>query len=56
MPIPKIIFSLIFLAIFLLIYLIPTIVAFRRGHHNKTPILLVNILLGWSFLGCLACG
>lgn len=33
------------------IYLIPTIVAVSRKHLQKVPIILVNILLGWSFIG-----
>ncbi|MDR3154118.1 MAG: superinfection immunity protein [Deltaproteobacteria bacterium] len=36
-------------AIALVIYLIPTIIAFKRGHRNRVPILLVNILLGWVY-------
>ena len=38
-------------AIFLGIYFIPTIIAFRKKHKDKVPILLLNIFLGWSILG-----
>ncbi|QQK77618.1 superinfection immunity protein [Salicibibacter cibarius] len=37
------------------IYGIPTIIAFTRNHKNKTAILALNILLGWTFLGWVAC-
>ena len=37
-------------ALFLLFF-VPTIIAFRRHHRERVPILLVNLLLGWSFVG-----
>jgi hypothetical protein len=36
------------------LYLLPTIVAFLRQHHNRWAILLLNIFLGWTFLGWVA--
>ena len=35
-------------------YFLPAIVAFYRGHHNKMAILVLNLLLGWTFLGWVA--
>ena len=35
----------------LLVYLIPSVVAFSRGHPNAVAICAVNILLGWFFIG-----
>ena len=35
----------------ILLYFIPTIIAFQRKHENKIIILLINLLLGWSFWG-----
>ncbi|MBI4531453.1 MAG: superinfection immunity protein [Candidatus Latescibacteria bacterium] len=32
-------------------YFIPAFVANERKHHNTTPILLLNLFLGWTFLG-----
>lgn len=32
-------------------YLIPTIIAFSRGHASKWAIFAVNFLLGWSVIG-----
>lgn len=36
-----------------LVYFLPTFIAVRRQHRNAVPILLVNLFLGWSFLGWL---
>ncbi len=36
------------------IYFLPSFIADKRNHHNKSPIFLINLLLGWSFLGWLA--
>lgn len=36
------------------VYLVPTWVAYGRGHHNRGAILAMNILLGWTFLGWVA--
>jgi hypothetical protein len=38
----------------LFIYLIPTIVAFRRGHASRAGICILNIVAGWSGIGWLA--
>lgn len=38
--------------IFLLwIYFIPTIVAYKRAHHNKLAIHWLNVFTAWSFIG-----
>jgi ribosomal protein L40E len=40
------------LAIFLVaLYFLPTLIAAVRNHHNFTPVLLVNLLLGWTVIG-----
>jgi hypothetical protein len=41
-------------AVALFLYLLPTIVAVGRGHHNAGPIVVINLLLGWTFLGWIA--
>jgi hypothetical protein len=33
------------------LYCLPTIVSLVRGHANKSPIILVNLLLGWTLIG-----
>lgn len=33
------------------LYWIPAIVAFARHHHNRGSILVINMLLGWTFIG-----
>ena len=35
----------------LLFYLLPGVIAVLRGHHNAFAILLLNVLLGWTFVG-----
>ena len=39
------------LIVFLAIYFIPTIVAYNRDHHNKTAIIVLNIVAGWLLIG-----
>jgi len=33
------------------VYFIPTIIAASRGHRNVGPIVAINVLLGWTFVG-----
>ena len=33
------------------VYALPTIIAVKRDHHQTATILVVNIFLGWTFLG-----
>ncbi len=47
----KAIIIIIGLMVLIPLYLLPTMLACKRKHHNKTAIILLNILLGWSFLG-----
>ena len=35
----------------LVIYFIPCLVASRRDHRNAMPIFILNLLLGWTFIG-----
>jgi hypothetical protein len=48
-------FSLIFLAVgalfALALFFLPTLVARSRSHPNTTAIFLVNLLVGWTFIG-----
>ena len=41
----------VFVMIFVLVYFFPAFVASRRGHHQVTAIFLLNLFLGWSFIG-----
>ena len=43
--------AFVLLALCVVIYFLPTLVASGRNHANATPIFLVNLLLGWTFLG-----
>ena len=46
----EIILGLLFVFGILAIYFLPSIIAVNRNHKNRIPIILVNILLGWSFV------
>lgn len=39
------------LASLLAIYFAPTIVAIVRGHSSMAAIIIVNVFLGWTFVG-----
>jgi hypothetical protein len=43
--------SLIVLSVGVLLYFLPTIVAAMRRLRNLAPIVVVNVLLGWSVIG-----
>ena len=38
-------------ALALFVYFIPSFVAHKKQHIQKTSILLLNIFLGWTFIG-----
>ena len=38
----------------LALYFLPTIVAILRDHRNAAAILILNLFLGWTFLGWVA--
>lgn len=45
-----------FLALFLIlisviIYFLPSIIAEKRKHNNSSSIIILNLFLGWTFLG-----
>jgi membrane protein CcdC involved in cytochrome C biogenesis len=46
-----IIFALIFFVLGIFLYLLPTFVAMGRHHHNALAIGILNLLLGWTFVG-----
>lgn len=43
--------GIIIIGLMLMIYFIPAIVAQMRRHRNKDPIIIINLFLGWTFLG-----
>ena len=48
---PSHIVILVFLSIIFAIYFLPTFIAVHRRHHNRFPIILINILIGWTVIG-----
>ena len=43
----------IILPVFSLIYVIPTIIVVRLHHPQRTAIIVLNVLGGWTFVGWL---
>jgi len=43
--------GIVLLIVGLLVYFIPSIVAMKKNHPQKVAILLLNIFLGWTFIG-----
>ena len=43
----------VFIGIF--IYFIPVVIAGFRNHQNQNSIFFLNLLLGWTFIGWVAC-
>ena len=43
--------GLLLLAVLVCAYFLPWIVATVRDHHNRGAIAVLNLLLGWTFLG-----
>jgi hypothetical protein len=39
------------LLLIFLVYLLPSFIAAARKHHQGGSILIINIFLGWTFLG-----
>jgi thiamine transporter ThiT len=38
-------------AVGMLVYFVPCLVASRRNHRNAMPIFILNLFLGWTFVG-----
>ena len=41
----------ILIPIFIILYFLPILIARKRRHKNILPIFVLNLLLGWTFLG-----
>jgi hypothetical protein len=39
------------MSVFFYLYFLPTIIAYRRGHHNRGSIATINTVFGWTILG-----
>lgn len=46
--------SMLFFVFAPALYLLPTFEAWKREHPNMTPVVLVNIFLGWTLIGWVA--
>lgn len=45
---------LVLLVLGLCLYLVPSVIAFKRRHHNAVAIAALNLLLGWTVFGWVA--
>jgi hypothetical protein len=45
--------AIFLIVIYLAIYFLPSLIANGRDHSNLAPIIIVNLFLGWTFLGWL---
>lgn len=45
---------LFFVGLLIFAYLLPSFVALQRKHANTNAICVLNILVGWSFIGWVA--
>jgi hypothetical protein len=48
------IFGIVVFVISVAIYFLPTILAVLRHHRNALAVFLVNLFLGWTFIGWVA--
>jgi len=46
--------GIIIIILAILVYFLPSLIASRRKHKNINPIQVLNIFLGWTFLGWIA--
>ena len=47
----EIVFMFFVMVSFFVAYFLPFLIAHVREHHNKWAIFVLNLLLGWSFIG-----
>ena len=47
--------ELIIILVLIVPYFVPSIIAFSRKHQNATAIFALNLLLGWTIIGWIAC-
>lgn len=43
--------EIILVAVAMVVYFVPCLVGSRRNHRNAMPIFILNLLLGWTFVG-----
>lgn len=43
--------EILLVVIGMVVYFVPCLVGSRRGHRNAMPIFVLNLFLGWTFVG-----
>ena len=54
-PAGAVILLLVLIVVGIALYFLPTFIAHQRHHHQFTSILVLNIFLGWTFIGWVVC-
>ena len=49
-----IIIGMLMIVVMVLMYFLPTFIAFAAKRKNKAAIFILNLLLGWTFIGWVA--
>ena len=47
----SVMFVLVFGTLGVFLYFVPSIIAYKRERPNKGSVLVLNVFLGWTFLG-----
>lgn len=55
LPVIPVAAFVLYFSIIIVGYFLPSLNAFYRGHLNAVPILIVNVLVGWTILGWVVC-
>jgi hypothetical protein len=50
-PVLEIVLEIVVVALAIVVYFMPAFVAFNMHKPRRVPILVLNILLGWTFIG-----
>ena len=43
--------KIVVIALLVALYFAPSMIALHRRHHNRAAIVILNLLLGWTFIG-----
>ena len=44
-----------YILLLIVLYFLPYLIADFREHHNRIPILITNVLFGWTVIGWIIC-
>lgn len=47
--------EIITMLVLIFAYFLPSIIAIKREHKNEVAVMLINLVLGWTFIGWFGC-